>query len=168
MSARSSLSVRWALGDLRGNVGTSAALVLVLVLILSALLMATGAMVMERLLGSIDSLFEQSQPPHFLQMHKGDYDTGALERFATDHPEIDAWLVEEMLGYDSAALYWHRPSTGESGDLSASATDICSSRRTRSSTSCWTPPAAHRNRRPGRSTCRSSTSSPTTCSGMMC
>lgn len=121
MSARSSLSVRWALGDLRRNVGTSAALVLVL--ILSALLMATGAMVMERLLGSIDSLFEQSQPPHFLQMHKGDYDTGALERFAADHPEIDAWLVEEMLGYDSAVLHWHRPSTGESGDLSASATD---------------------------------------------
>ena len=85
--------------------------------------MATGSMVMERLVGSINQLFEQAKPPHFLQMHKGEYDEAALARFAAQHPEIDGWLVEEMLGFDSSALTWRREATGASGSLSASLID---------------------------------------------
>ncbi|GAB3166472.1 FtsX-like permease family protein [Myceligenerans halotolerans] len=116
------LYLRYAYNDLVKNKSVNAALVVLLVL--SAFLMATGSMVVERLAGSISQLFEQGKPPDFLQMHLGDYDEAALEQFAADHEsEIDAWLVEEMLGYDSASLSWERPDTGESGDLAASRID---------------------------------------------
>ena len=115
------LYLRYAYNDLARNKSVNAALMVILVL--SAFMMATGSMVVERLSGAVGQLFEQGQPPHFLQMHKGDYDEGALERFAADRPEITAWLIEDMLGYDSASLAWARPGTGESGDLSASQID---------------------------------------------
>lgn len=115
------LYLRHARNDLLRNRGVNTALAVVLVL--SAFLMATGSMVMERMVGSVNQLFEEAQPPHFLQMHRGEYDPAALERFAAQHPEIDAWLIEEMLGFDGAALSWHRPATGESGDLSESLID---------------------------------------------
>ena len=115
------LYLRYGTNDLRKNKGVNFALAVVL--ILSAFLMATGSMVMERLVGSINQLFEQAKPPHFLQMHKGEYDEAALAAFAAQHPEIDGWLVEEMLGFDSSALTWRREATGESGSMSASLID---------------------------------------------
>lgn len=121
MSKKDSPYLRYAYNDLARNKGVNAALFTVL--ILSAFLMATGAMVMERMFGAVDQLFEQARPPDFLQMHKGDFDPAELERFAAEHPEIEHWLIEEMLGYDSAAIAWERPSTGESGDLAESLID---------------------------------------------
>jgi putative ABC transport system permease protein len=116
------LYLRYAFNDLVKNKGINAALVVTLVL--SAFLMATGSMVLERLAGSVSRLSEQGKPPDFLQMHKGAYDVAPLTQFAADHePEIDEWFVEEMLGYDSASLSWSRPDTGENGDLSASRID---------------------------------------------
>jgi len=109
---------RHARHSLLANKATAAALAVLL--ILSAFLMATGAMVMERLLGSIDQLFDAARPPHFLQMHKGEFDRQALARFASSHPEISAWTVEEMLGFDGGAVTWQRPATGEAGDLADS------------------------------------------------
>ena len=107
------MNLKYALNDLRRNPGVNLALLVLLAF--SSFLMATGAMVMERTVGAVNALFTVAQPPHFLQMHRGDYDPDALERFAAEHPEIDAWLIEEMVGYDSAALTWSRPGTGESG-----------------------------------------------------
>lgn len=121
MNKRESLYFRYAYNDLIKNKGVNVALVVIL--ILSAFLMGTGSMVMERLVGSVNQLFDEAKPPHFLQMHKGDYDPDALTRFASEHPEIDAWLVEEMLGFDGAAITWDRSSTGESGDLADSLID---------------------------------------------
>ncbi|WP_051704558.1 FtsX-like permease family protein [Glycomyces sp. NRRL B-16210] len=121
MKPRDSISTRYILNDLIKNKGVNLALLVILVL--SAFLMATGSMVMERLVGSVNQLFDEAKPPHFLQMHKGEYDQAALDRFAAEHPEIDAWVVEEMLGFDSAALAWERPSTGENGDLADSLID---------------------------------------------
>lgn len=116
-----SLVRRYAAGDLARNRAATAALLAVLVL--AALLMATGAMVAERMLGSIDRLFAEAQPPHFLQMHVGDVDRGALRDFAAGHPEIESWTVAQLYGFDGAALAWERPSTGEGGDLSESLID---------------------------------------------
>ncbi|UZN02611.1 ABC transporter permease [Cellulomonas sp. S1-8] len=118
---REHLYLRYAYNDLVRNKGINAALIAIL--ILSAFLMATGSMVIERLAGSVGGLFAQAQPPHFLQMHKGDYDRSALEAFAAEHDEIDAWLVTEMVGYESNALSWDRPATGESGSMSSSRFD---------------------------------------------
>lgn len=115
------LYLRYSRNDLTRNWGINLALLAILVL--SAFLMATGCMVMERLVGGINQLFEDAKPPHFLQMHAGDYDKAALESFAAEHPEIDSWLIEDMLGFDSASLTWNRPGTGESGSLSKSLID---------------------------------------------
>ena len=115
------LYLRYSRNDLKRNWGVNT--VLMAILVLSAFLMATGCMVMERLLGGINQLFEEAKPPHFLQMHTGDYDAKALDDFAAAHPGIEAWFIEDMLGYDSSSLTWSRPSTGESGSLSASLID---------------------------------------------
>lgn len=112
---------RYIRNDLVSNKVVTIALTVIIAL--SALLMATGAMVTERLIGSVDRLFSQAMPPHFLQMHKGDYDRSALDAFAADQPGIESWFVEEMVGFDSAAIGWRRPGTGESGDLSSSLID---------------------------------------------
>jgi len=97
--------------------------VLIAILVLSAFLMATGSMVIERLAGAVGGLVEQARPPHFLQMHKGEYDRSALEAFAAGHDEIESWLVTEMVGYESNALSWSRPVTGESGSMGSSRFD---------------------------------------------
>lgn len=110
--------LRYSYNDLVKNKGVNFALIVMLVL--SAFLMATGAMVMERMVGSVNQLFDEAKPPHFLQMHKGDYDPEALAEFADEQPDIEAWHVEEMLGYAGPAIAWERPATGESGDLSDS------------------------------------------------
>lgn len=115
------LYLRYSRNDLTRNWGVNTALMAIL--ILSAFLMATGCMVMERLIGGINQLFDEAKPPHFLQMHTGDYDTKALEKFAAAHPGIESWFIEDMLGYDSSSLTWSRPSTGESGSLAASLID---------------------------------------------
>ena len=115
------LYLRYSRNDLTRNWGVNTALMVIL--ILSAFLMATGCMVMERLVGGINQLFDEARPPHFLQMHTGDYDAKALDDFAAAHPGIEAWFIEDMLGYDSSSLTWSRPSTGESGSLSASLID---------------------------------------------
>lgn len=115
MSNRESLMLRYARNDMVKNKGGNLALVVVLVL--SAFLMATGAMVIERLDGSVNELFAQAKPPHFLQMHKGHYDADALEAFAAEHSEIDAWTVVQLYGFDGAAIAWDRPPTDEAGDL---------------------------------------------------
>lgn len=118
---KENLHWRYSRTDLVRNWGVNLALLAVLVL--SAFLMATGSMVMERLVGGINKLFDEAKPPHFLQMHTGEHDQAALERFAAEHPEIDSWLIEDMLGHDSAALTWSRPATGESGSLAESLID---------------------------------------------
>lgn len=80
-------------------------------------------MVMERVVGSVDQLFEEARPPHFLQMHSGDNDPGALGSFAEQHPDVEAWLIEDMPGYDGADLSWSRASDGEAGGFSDSLID---------------------------------------------
>lgn len=115
------LLLRHVRHDLRGNPVVTA--VLVTVLVLGAALMATGAMVVERLAGAVGGLAEQARPPHVLQMHKGPYDPAALERFAAAHDELEDWLVTELVGYTGSALTWQRPATGESGSLASSRVD---------------------------------------------
>lgn len=118
---RERIYLRYVRNDLLRNKGVNAALIVIL--ILSAFLMATGSMVIERLAGSVGGLFEQAKPPHFLQMHKGAYDRDALAGFAAEHDEIDAWLVTELLGYDGNAISYRSSDGGQSGDLSSARFD---------------------------------------------
>lgn len=114
------LYLRYIRNDLRRNRAVTVCLALVLTL--SAFLMAGGAIMMERLAGSVGQIFAVAKPPHFLQMHQGALDRPALGRFAVDHPEIEAWQICEMIGFDGQAITWQRPGGG-GGDLSASLID---------------------------------------------
>src|SRR5699024_5412518 len=96
---------------------------LLVVLILSAFLMATGASVLERLAGASDELFESTRPPHFLQMHSGDYDEAALEAFAQAQPSIDSWMIEDMVDVEGVSISWHRQDSDKSGSMSDSLID---------------------------------------------
>lgn len=100
----SSIALRHLRNDLLRNRGVAIALLVVMTF--SAFLMASGAMVLERVSGSVDRMFETAKPPHFLQMHQGEFDEDALESFAAEHPEVDAWLIEEMIGFDGQAIGW--------------------------------------------------------------
>lgn len=121
MSSPRTLYLRHGYNDLVRSRGVTVALAVILTL--SAFLMATGAMVMERLVGSVDQLFAQAKPPHFLQMHTGAYDRDALDAFAAAQPGLQAWLIEDLLGYDGASIAWQRPATGEAGDFADSLVD---------------------------------------------
>ncbi|AXE39413.1 ABC transporter permease [Acidipropionibacterium virtanenii] len=115
------LYLRYIRNDLHRN--RIVTLCLVAVLTLSAFLMAGGAIMMERLTGSVGQMFKVAKPPHFLQMHQGSLNRPALYAFYADHPEIEAWQVSEMIGFDGQQITWQRPGSDAGGDLSASLID---------------------------------------------
>ncbi|SMX78915.1 putative ABC transport system permease protein [Brevibacterium aurantiacum] len=102
---------------------TGVNLSLLIVLALSAFLMATGAAVLERLASASGQLFEQTQPPHFLQMHSGDYDPKALTDFVDAHPSIQSSMIEDMVDVDGMAVSWQRTTADESGSMADSQID---------------------------------------------
>ncbi|QGU00986.1 FtsX-like permease family protein [Corynebacterium kalinowskii] len=110
-----SFTWRYLKGDLKSHKGVAIALTVLLTLCCA--LMAVGAGTFERLSSSVDTLGENTKPPHFLQMHYGDYDAQALEDFASSRPEVTDWLIEDMVGFDSALIAY------PGGDLSKSVID---------------------------------------------
>lgn len=110
-----SFTWRFLSGDLKSHRGIAIALTILLTL--CSALMAVGAGTLERLSGSVSVLAETTKPPHFLQMHYGEYDAEALEAFAASRPEVTDWLIEEMVGFDSALISY------PGGDLSRSVID---------------------------------------------
>src|SRR5699024_3614051 len=86
---------RFLLHDIRQQPAVTGALLLVITL--SGLLMTSGAVVIEKLHHAVDTLFENAKPPHFVQMHQGDYNPAALETFASQyHNNIDALQIQEL------------------------------------------------------------------------
>jgi putative ABC transport system permease protein len=63
-------------------------IVLVLFLVLSSLLLASGLQVTGTMISSLNGLDRLAQPPDYLQMHKGEFDEGGLNQFIAAHPEI--------------------------------------------------------------------------------
>ncbi|WIM67789.1 FtsX-like permease family protein [Corynebacterium breve] len=109
------LNSRYLMGDLKAHKGVAIALAVLLTL--CAALMAIGAGTLERLSGAVEAMNENTKPPHYLQMHYGEYDVAALEEFAAGRDDIDQWLIEEMVGFDSNLISF----TG--GDFSSSVID---------------------------------------------
>lgn len=115
------MMLRFIRNDLRRDKAIVA--ILIMVMTLSAFLMASGAIVCERLTGAVDRLFDKAQPPHFLQMHQGEVDHDALAAFAQDNPMIDSWFIEDMIGIDGQAIQWESGRDSRAGDLSTSMID---------------------------------------------
>lgn len=73
-------------------------------LILAAFLMGTGALVIERTASAVGGLFDAARPPHFLQMHVGDFDATALHNFADTHPDVSDFHLVTMANVDGAHI----------------------------------------------------------------
>lgn len=74
-------------------------------ILLAALLFARAARVITELFGSLDSLFEKSSVSHFVQMHSGEIDQSAIDRFAVENAElVKSQQTVEMLNINGAKV----------------------------------------------------------------
>ncbi|MGF7012109.1 putative ABC transport system permease protein [Lachnospiraceae bacterium PF1-22] len=73
--------------------------------ILIASLLVSGAVrIVTEMTGAVDALFSQAAAPDFIQMHTGDVDQGAIDRFAEQTSMVTSQQTVEMLNIDNANL----------------------------------------------------------------
>ncbi|MFP4363174.1 MAG: FtsX-like permease family protein, partial [Spirochaetia bacterium] len=78
---------------------------LFLFILLPALLTAGGAHMILDLNGAVENFFRQAQVPHFLQMHSGNLDREAVDRWSDEHPLVAEHQVAEMLTIDGSSIF---------------------------------------------------------------
>lgn len=88
--------------DLRNHAFLSA--VTTLFMAICAMLLALTIMLFLNLSGAIDSLMGQARTPDFLQMHTGEIDREALERFAESRPETEQWQICGFLNLENGMV----------------------------------------------------------------
>ena len=115
------LATRYLINDVRRNTPVTVALLLLLTL--SSVLVAGSVLVIERVNASVTHLFETAQPPHFLQLHTGEVSRAALEDFASARDDIEAWQLQQMVGFAGTDLQVHHGSETTPTDLSDSLID---------------------------------------------
>ncbi|NLM05354.1 MAG: ABC transporter permease [Tissierellia bacterium] len=69
---------------------------LVFIILASMLAIVSVTLVIETF-QSIDKLYKIAEPPHFLQMHKGDLDQGLIDEFMRSDSNITNWQTQKML-----------------------------------------------------------------------
>lgn len=70
---------------------------LLLFILLSACLTVLSVILAVQTITSISALYQVAQPPHFLQMHKGELDQEKLEEFMEGYPGLEAWQTVTMV-----------------------------------------------------------------------
>jgi len=95
-------------------------MVLLLFIVLSAFLMASGSIIIANSFGAIDSLFEIAKPPHFMQMHTGEIDQEAIEDFARSVGYVTAQETFEMINIDGASICFVKEREGRTERVSLS------------------------------------------------
>lgn len=72
-------------------------LILFLFIGLSAVIAVTVTLMLVQLFTSITSMYETANPPHFLQMHKGDLVQADIDEFNSAYPGIEHWQTVSMI-----------------------------------------------------------------------
>lgn len=90
---------------------------LFLFILLAAMLVSGAVNIIITLLGSMDSLFTQSNAPHYVQMHSGDFDQAEIDEFTAGQPLVKAQQTVTMLGIDGAYLYLGGNTDSEAGSI---------------------------------------------------
>ncbi len=67
---------------------------------IASLAVASGA----RTLDSIARLFEIAEPPHYLQMHRGELDLSAVESFMDAREDVTYWQVQDTIQVDGYTM----------------------------------------------------------------
>lgn len=73
-------------------------IVLVVFILFSSALASLSALVATQAFVSITDLYQTAQPPHFLQMHKGELDQSEIDAFMADYPGVTDWQTVTMIG----------------------------------------------------------------------
>lgn len=72
-------------------------LALLLFMMFSAALAVLSVVMAVQTFTSISRLYKTAQPPHFLQMHKGDLDQENIDEFMSDYENITYWQTVKMI-----------------------------------------------------------------------
>lgn len=89
--------------DFRRN--KSLTITLFLLVSLSALLVASGSNLITELFHSMNAQLTKSKAPHFVQMHAGEIDQAAIDRFTANNKLVKQQQTVEMLNIDGLNLY---------------------------------------------------------------
>lgn len=81
--------------DFRKNPGKH--FILLLFMTLSVTLAVSVFLMLVQLFTSISSMYETAQPPHFLQMHKGELNRDAIDEFNRSYPDMEYWQTVPMI-----------------------------------------------------------------------
>ena len=91
--------------DFRKNLWNN--LVLFLFIGLSAAIAVTVTLVLSQLFTSISSMYETANPPHFLQMHKGELVQSDIDAFNRSYEGIEHWQTVPMINvYGDDLTVW--------------------------------------------------------------
>lgn len=88
--------------DFRKNLWNN--LVLFLFIGLSAAIAVTVTLVLSQLFTSISSMYETANPPHFLQMHKGELVQSDIDAFNRSYEGIEHWQTVPMINVSGEDL----------------------------------------------------------------
>ncbi len=70
---------------------------LLLFMTLAASLVAAAAIVVTQLMTSMMGMYSVAKPSHFLQMHKGEINQEAIDKFASSYDGVTAWQTVSMI-----------------------------------------------------------------------
>jgi len=86
-------------------------------IMLPALLISSGSNMIIELSGSLNSLFIQAKIPHFVQMHSGDIDQEAIEKWSNKNDLVKNQQTVEMLTIDGSNVYLSDNTTSEASSI---------------------------------------------------
>jgi putative ABC transport system permease protein len=89
--------MKWLLikNDLKRNKVINVALLLFMMF--SSCLAVLSAMMAVQTFNSISQLYLTAQPPHFVQMHKGEINQGKIDKFMSGYDGVTAWQTSTMI-----------------------------------------------------------------------
>jgi len=79
-------------------------LALLLFMMFSAGLGVLSAIMGVQTFTSISKLYEEAQPPHFIQMHKGEINQGQIDAFMSDYDTVTDWQTVTMINVHGESL----------------------------------------------------------------
>ncbi len=74
-------------------------------ILLSTLLVASGTNMIVELSSALNALFATAEAPHFVQMHVGEVDQAAIDRWAAADARVEAQQTMEMITVDGSNLF---------------------------------------------------------------
>jgi len=86
-------------------------------ILLSALLVASGANLIMDLSSALDALMAKAKAPHFVQMHAGEIDQAEIDRWAAANSLVKEQQTMEMITVDGSTLYVGDSETAEENSI---------------------------------------------------